>query len=207
MPVLRAIDRPVTLAILPHLPYSKPMAEFGRAQRFEVMLHLPLEPQAGQVPSQGLERRTVTTRMSRDEVGERLAAALESVPHARGVNNHMGSQATQDARLMRIVLEELAARRLYFVDSLVTSSSVCRRVASEVGIAFGERAIFLDNEPQPAYIEKQLMRLVAVAQRDGRAIGIGHDRRLTLSVIRRTIPAMEAQGVRLVRVSDVVEKP
>ena len=205
MPLLRAIHRPITLSVLPHLAYSKPMAALGQAQRFEVMLHLPMEPREGQVPANGLERHTITARMSRQDIRRRLDGALASVPHAAGVNNHMGSKATADPSLMRVILEELNARGLYFVDSLVTPDSVCRSVAARVGIRFGERAIFLDNENRAAYIRGQLLTLVAEARRRGAAIGIGHDRPMTLSVIRQMIPELESQGIRLVRVSDIVK--
>lgn len=204
LPILRTIERPLTLAVLPHLAYSRAMAEAGGERRFEIMLHLPLEPRDGQVPERGLERHTLTTRMSRDEIRRRLDKALESVPHVKGVNNHMGSKATADAALMRVILEELKARDLYFVDSLVIPNSVCERVASAVGLRHGTRSVFLDNENRPAYIRRQIQQLVAVAKSRGSAIGIGHDRELTLSVIRQMIPDIEAQGVRLVHVSDVV---
>ena len=206
MPVLRGIDRPLTLSVLPHLAYSRAMAELGIRQHFEVMLHLPMEPKERQVAPDGLERHTLTTRMPADEVRLRLADALESIPHVSGVNNHMGSKATTDAVLMHVVLQELKRRGLYFVDSLVTSSSVCEQVARSVGIRFGRRAVFLDNENRPEAIRAQLLALVTEAKRRGSAIGIGHDRLMTLTVIRDMIPTMEARGVRLVPVSKVVRQ-
>lgn len=205
MALLRALERPVTLAVLPHLTYSKAVAELGAAERFEVMLHLPMEPRTGRVPEYGLERHTVTTRMSESEIRRQLAEALDSVPHARGVNNHMGSKATADAATMQVVLKALKARRLYFVDSLVTSDSVCAAVAERVGVRFGQRAVFLDNENRADYISGQLRKLVSYAKRHGSAIGIGHDRATTLSVLQRMMPELENDGVRFVRVSELVK--
>jgi len=205
MPLLQTIDRPLTLAILPHLAHSREIAEFGEGHHFEIMLHLPMEPEGDHTPTQRWEASTLTTRMSRQEIQRRLAGALESVPHARGINNHMGSKATTNATLMRSVLEELKARELYFVDSLVTPKSVADRLAAQVGVRFAERAVFLDNRADAAYIRRQLRELVAEAKQRGRAIGIGHDRSTTLRVIRDMVPEIEAAGVRLVYASAVVE--
>ena len=206
LPLFERIDRPITVAILPYHPYSRAVAELGAAPQFEVMLHLPMEPQPGQVPARELEPHTLTTRMPATEVRERLRAALAGVPHVRGANNHMGSKATTDPALMRLVMQELKTQQLYFIDSVVTSDSVCRTVARQVGIRFAERSVFLDNENRAEAIQRQLRQLVAEARRRGSAIGIGHDRVLTLTVIRRMLPEMEAAGVRFVHVSDVVKQ-
>ena len=203
--LIRSLQRPITLAVLPQLPYSKAADALGGQAQVEIMLHLPMEPRDGQVPERGLERHTLTTRMGAAEVRRRLTEDLDHLPHVRGVNNHMGSKATTDARLMRAVLEELKRRRLYFVDSYVTPESVCRTVARQVGIRFGRRAVFLDNVNQAQAIRAQLTRLVQAARRDGGAIGIGHDRMLTLTVIRDMLPELEAGGVRFVHVSQLVK--
>jgi len=204
--VLQTLPAPVTVAVLPHLPYSQRIAELETRMPLEVMLHVPLEPEPGTVPQGRLEAHTLTTRMSATELRQRLREALASVPHVRGLNNHMGSQFTQDARAMTALLEEVKQQDLYFVDSLVTPASVAERVAQRLDVQFAKRAIFLDNVNEAEAIRAQLRALARVAHRHGAAIGIGHDRSLTLTVIREMIPELEAQGIRLVHVSALVSE-
>ena len=199
LPLLKTIKQPITVSVLPHLSYSQTMAENLNALGFEVILHLPLEPKE----RYRLEKDTILTGMSDETIKAVTNRALDGIPFIRGVSNHMGSKATQDRRTMSIVFQELKKRRLYFLDSLVTGKSVCRNIAKETGIAFARRDIFLDNEPDTAYIKGQLNKLKARAQRLGEAVGIGHDRRQTIEVLKEVIPEFKRQGYKFVYVSDL----
>ena len=44
MPWVKSMDEPLTLALLPHLAYSKRIAEKAHAYGHEILLHLPMEP-------------------------------------------------------------------------------------------------------------------------------------------------------------------
>ena len=59
----------------------------------------------------------LTPNLSKQEFLETLREAIESTPHIRGVNNHMGSQLTALPKQMVWLMEELARQNLYFVDS------------------------------------------------------------------------------------------
>jgi polysaccharide deacetylase 2 family uncharacterized protein YibQ len=128
---------------------------------------------------------------------------LDTISYARGVSNHMGSLATADPRIMAAVYKELKKRKLYFLDSLVSHESVCASLARRMGVRFAQRDIFLDNKPDPEYILRQLNRLKVKAQDSGSAIGIGHDRKLTLKVLQEAMPQLEAEGFKFVFVSDL----
>ncbi len=206
VPMLQRLRRPVTLAILPRLRYSATVARAGRQAGCEVMLHLPIESKRlARDPDAPKETRTIMTSMSDADVRDDVRDALASVPGCRGVSNHQGSKGTEDARLMRTILRELKARHLYFLDSLVTPRSVCRQVAQEVGVPFAQRRRFLDNDNREAYIEGQVRQLVSDAKTAGSAIGIGHDRPVTLAVLARLLPQIEREGVRCVYLSELVQ--
>lgn len=49
---------------------------------------------------------------------------LETVPGAVGVNNHQGSEATADPRLMRELMPVLRDHRLFYIDSRTTTNAV-----------------------------------------------------------------------------------
>ena len=206
LPALTRLHRRVTVAVLPRLPYSSTVARQARAAGCEVILHLPMESHRRDTnPGFRMEAKTILTSMPDREVADNVAEALASVPGCRGASNHQGSKGTEDARVMREVLRQLQARRLYFLDSLSTPRSVARTVARAVGVPYARRQRFLDNENRVPYIEAQVRRLVDDARAHGAAIGIGHDRPVTLAVLERLLPQLEAQGVRCVYVSDLVK--
>lgn len=199
LPLLKKIREPITVSVLPHLSYSRAMAENLNSLGFEVILHLPLEPKE----RYRLEKDTILTGMNEEAIKAITNRALDGTPFVKGTSNHMGSKATEDERTMSVVFKELKRRRLYFLDSLVTGKSVCRNVSKEVGVPFARRDIFLDNEPDSAYIKGQLNKLKLRAQRLGEAIGIGHDRKLTIEVLKEAIPEFKKQGFKFVYVSDL----
>ncbi|MDP2943010.1 MAG: divergent polysaccharide deacetylase family protein [Candidatus Omnitrophota bacterium] len=196
---LLEIDKPMTLSILPGLPYSTFVANKAKEHNFEVILHMPMEPKA----KMRLELSTLYITMRDDEIRSNLAKALESVLYAKGISNHEGSKATEDRRLMRAVFGKLKEDNLFFLDSLVTNDSVCEPLAREMKVRFAKRDIFLDNESNPAYIRKQFGKLIDLAVKNGEAVGIGHDRPNTLAVLKEMIPQLEEKGVELTYISDL----
>ena len=115
------IGRPVTLSILPHLSQSRRIAEEAFANHLGVMLHMPMQPKSNK---QRLEPHTILTTTSDKDIRLYLDQAIASVPHAEGVNNHMGSAATGDRRVMTALLKDLKGRGLFFVDSYVIPETV-----------------------------------------------------------------------------------
>ena len=193
------IDKPVTLSVLPGLPYSALVAQKAKGHGHEVILHMPMEPKA----KMRLELATLYTSMADDEIRANLCNALQTVPGASGINNHEGSKATEDRRLMKVVFGELKKNNMFFLDSLVTNYSVCESAAKEAGIRFIKRSIFLDNESDPAYIKKQFEKAMNLAIRNGDAVAIGHDRPNTIAVLKEMIPVIESKGIEMTYVSNL----
>lgn len=199
---LETLDRPLTIAVLPNLPYSEEVAKAAHRHGHEVILHMPMEAMS---PLASQEPATLLTSMSQKEMLDRLERSLTSVPFARGISNHQGSKATADRGFMRLVLDEVKRRDLYFLDSLVTDRSVAEELAGNVQLPFARRTVFLDHENDPAQIRAQLVRLAEEAARQGHAIGIGHDRPQTVQLLQEAIPALEQAGYTMVPVSELVE--
>jgi polysaccharide deacetylase 2 family uncharacterized protein YibQ len=106
---------------------------------------------------------------------------------------------------MSTVLKTLRRKNLYFLDSYVIGDSVCADLAKEYRVPFVRRDVFLDNDSQPDYIRAQLARLKSLADEKGWAIGIGHDRRNTLEVLKEEMPKLEKEGYKFVYVSELVK--
>ncbi len=199
---LLSIDKPLTLAILPNLPYSKKIAKKANKKNLEIILHLPLEPHRQNIR---YETDTILTSMDEKEIIDSLDSSLRGFSNIKGVSNHQGSKATEDRRLMGVIFGELKKRNLFFLDSLVTSKSVCEPLARETKVKFAKRSMFLDNEADYEYIKAQLEHLVYLAKRDGEAIGICHDKDITLRVLKETLDEFEQDGVEFVKLSQLVK--
>ena len=197
-----AIRQPLSGAVLPGLSRSSETAEALSRRGKEVLLHLPFEPLSSrESPGPGL----VKTSMGEREIAEVIGRDLAQVPHATGVNNHMGSKGTADARLMDSVMAVLEARRLYFLDSRTTEWTRAGEAARRHGVPFLSRNVFLDDVPSDEAVAAQLRRAVETARSDGFAVAIGHPHSPTLEVLEREMPRLPAAGVTPVFVSDLLK--
>ncbi len=196
------LGRPVTISVLPDLPYSTAIAEASPRHGVQVILHLPVQPDN---PSITLGPGGVTVDMSDEEIERTVAGDLATVPAAVGANNHMGSRGTSDPRVMRAVIRVIKARHLFFVDSLTSPHSVAARVAREMNVPTAVRAVFLDNQDDETYVHGQLLMLIKIAQDRGQAIAIGHVGKVTARVLREMLPEFDEAGIRFVPVSQLVQ--
>ena len=189
-------------AVLPGLPESAATAERLARSGKEVLLHLPMEPDGYPRVQPG---PGVVLRSDSDErIAEIVAEDLDTVPGAVGVNNHMGSAATADPRVMRAVVRVLSDRGLFLLDSRTTEASVARRVAEEASLPAVSRRVFLDSVPTADAIDRSFRDLLAKARQDGSALAIGHPYPETMAMLERELPQLAEKGVALVRVSSLV---
>lgn len=196
-----ALDAPLTAAVLPNAPYARRQALLARRRGFEVLVHLPMEPQSPHAdPGDG----AITTDLPDEEIRHRVEQAIEAVPGAVGVSNHMGSRATADPRVMAQVLAVVGERGLFFLDSHTTPDSVAGRVAEAVGVPWAQNQVFLDSQPDPAAVRRQLELAVRRALATGYAIAIGHVRPATARVLAEALPELRRRGIELVPVSALI---
>jgi len=196
------IDLPIalTVSIMPNAPYKDTIAQRASAAGQGVMLHLPMEPLSGDAGT-----GAITTSMDDSTIEAQVRDDLKDVPLARGVNNHEGSKATADARVMHDVAEVLAEQRVYFVDSRTTAATQAAHETAALGVPTASRNVFLDNVADVASVEAALEHAADVAQTKGSAIAIGHPKAATLAALRAEIPALEREGVTFVLAQDLVQ--
>lgn len=199
MALINQIKLPLTISVLPKLAYSRKISQDLNSRGFEIILHLPMESK----DRNAMEKNTIKISMQEKEIREIIANDLASVENVKGVNNHMGSVATSNLKTMNVVFEELKKRNLFFLDSYVIATSKCLDAAKRHGLRFAKRDIFLDNKNDLGYIKSQLQILKAKARKNGYAIGIGHDRRNTLKVLKEEMPKLEKEGYKFVFVSEL----
>ena len=199
---LQAIALPgkLNMAILPHTPNGARLAQLSLDAGKEVLLHAPMSNSRNKPLGPG----ALTSEMDREQLLQTLAASIDSTPGVRGVSNHMGSQLTAQREPMEWVMQELAARGLYYIDSRTTADSLGAEIAKEYGIPHLTRQIFLDNDPDPDAIHLQFIKALAVADRTGIAIVIGHPYSSTLEYLAQQLPHLEGQGYQLALASEVL---
>jgi uncharacterized protein len=195
-----ALDPNINIAILPNGTRAEEFARTLHSRGFEVLCHLPMQPRGRETPG----RNAILASMTDDEIATTTRRNIEAVPYARGVNNHMGSLATADRRVMTSVIGAMPDG-MYFIDSRTGGSSVAATVAREMNVRTATRNVFLDDVATESAVRKQLQELAAAAEKRGIAIGIGHPYPVTLRVLAQELPALRARGFRFVRASEVVQ--
>jgi uncharacterized protein len=179
---LLKLDLNLTFSFLPHAPLTTNQAKAAYRAGRDVLVHLPMEPKdASWDPGPGALMVGDTPELVREKTERMLAA----VPHAIGANNHMGSRFTEDQAAMRLVIATLQKHSLFFIDSFTSLHSQGLQAAQQVGLPSTRRHIFLDNDQDPDLILHQLAKLIALARRQGTAIGIGHPYPATLAALSR----------------------
>jgi polysaccharide deacetylase 2 family uncharacterized protein YibQ len=193
---------PVTYAVLPFESRTSEVVAALERRGVEVIVHLPMEPTNGADPGPG----ALTESMSRRQLARATRRALEAVPGAIGVNNHMGSRLSADRGAMDAILGVIGRHGLYFLDSRTSAESVGYRAARDLDLPAAERQVFLDPDPRPEAVRYQFRRLLEEARKRGSAIAIGHPHPETLRVLQEEVPQAAARGYRFVPVSYVLDR-
>ncbi len=205
---LLELPAPVTFAVLPDLPYSDYAAEMAQKKDWDVMLHLPMEPKesSGYIAADAGEE-VLLVGLPKKDILIKLDKMLSSVPHIKGVNNHMGSKFMENEELVELVLRDINAKGLFFVDSLTSGGSAGYETALNLGMQTAKRDVFLDDASKgSAYVKSQINKLVEISERKGYAIGICHPYPDTVSALSEMIPLIRDK-VELTTVSSVLNRP
>ncbi len=192
-----ALPAAVTLSLLPYPDATPAFARAALHAGHQIVVHVPMEPEGSDDPGP----MALRTDLSAPANLARLDWALSRVPGATGVNNHMGSRFTADRLALMPVMEKLADRRLFFLDSRTTAATVAVPLAHAFGVASAGRDVFLDDVQRAGYVERQLALTERLARENGAAIAIGHPHAVTLSVLKAWCAEAAAHGFRLVPVS------
>lgn len=196
---IKAIQLPgaITYAIIPYSPKADFFALEAQKNNKEVILHAPMST----VNHAPLGKNGLTEFMNEMDFKQALNQSLASLPNIKGMNNHMGSLLTQKPQAMEWVMQSLQQHQLYFIDSRTTADSVAWKIAQQYNIPSLKRDVFLDHEPTSHFIDKQFKQLIAIARRQGYAIGIGHPHPETIEYLQRHLASLDEQNITLVSAS------
>ncbi len=184
-----------TVAVMPFLRTTKKDAEAAHRLGHDVIVHLPMEPVRGQ--RNWLGPGAITTDLTDGEIRKRVEAAIADVPHAIGMNNHMGSKATADKRVMRVVLQVCKEKGLIFLDSRTSYRTVVPAVAKELGVETLHNDVFLDDVYTRHHVLKQIAEAKKVLDKNKKCIVIGHvglPGLSTSNALREAIPELKGKA-------------
>ncbi|ROU15337.1 divergent polysaccharide deacetylase family protein [Kluyvera ascorbata] len=197
-----AMPSTISVAVLPNAPHAREMATKAHNSGHEVLIHLPMAP----LSKQPLEKDTLRPDMSSDEIERIIREAVDKVPYAVGLNNHMGSAMTSSLFGMQKVMQALSRYNLYFLDSMTIGNSQAMRAANGTGVKVIKRRVFLDDTQNEADIRVQFNRAIDLARRNGSAIAIGHPHPTTVRVLQQMVYNLPSD-ITLVRPSSLLNEP
>ncbi|MNI44441.1 Divergent polysaccharide deacetylase [compost metagenome] len=190
---------------MPFLPTTKRDAQLAHEKGHDVLLHLPMQPVKGK--SSWLGPGAITTDLSDAEILKRVTEAIDDVPFAVGINNHMGSKATADERVINIILKVCKERGLFFLDSRTTDKSVIGKIAKQLNVPSTENDLFLDDVYTVEHISKQMDKLNKLLKARSTMVAIGHvgpSGKKTAQVIKSSIPTMQRHA-QFISISEMLQ--
>lgn len=170
---LQALKLPsnITFSILPYTPYAKKIARLAIQQQRELLVHVPMQAKKD---NEKLGQGALLLNMEEKEFKARLLRALNYLPSATGVNNHMGSTLTEHVKEMQWTMEILGNNGFYFLDSRTTVKTVAESTANITGIPALRRHVFLDNIKTTEAMEKQLLAAIKLGEKNASIVIIAH---------------------------------
>ena len=200
-----ALDIPITAAVMPFSSASSEDAAAVLAAGKEYIVHMPMESLTGKKSWVG--DKGVFRTMTADEIKAVTEEALDILPGAKGMNNHMGSAIMESRDKLTPVFEVLKDKGLFFVDSMTTPDSVAEETAEDTGVTLYKRNVFLDSTDDIEKIKANLIRAGEEAVKNGKAVAIGHvgpeGGLVTAKAIKETAPKLKDMGVEFIFASEL----
>jgi len=194
----------VNFAVIPYLPNNRYLIDQIKDYEGDLLLHLPM--QARVLSKEKIKYKGgIYIDMSDEKIIETVLKDIEAVPFCRGVNNHTGSVATADKRIMSAVLTAIKEKNLYFIDSVTTSKSVGYKTAVELGVPSLKRNLFLDVDVDLDYelIRNNIRKIESM--KSNKIVVICHPHEETARALKDEIPLLVEKGIKFVSVSYLLE--
>jgi len=200
---LLALRIPIAFAIWPHARLAREAALAAHAAGCSVLIHQPMEA-LHETAKPG--PNPLRVGMPRDRMEAIFRQNLARVPHAEGLNNHMGSRFTSQPEDVRLFCTIMADSGLFVLDSVTHPASVLYEEAHAAGIPAARRDIFLDDAPGKAAVLARLREATRLAQHGKCVIAIGHPQADTLAALREWNSTRDP-GLRLLPLRDCLTPP
>ncbi|MEM7816975.1 MAG: divergent polysaccharide deacetylase family protein [Candidatus Aenigmatarchaeota archaeon] len=189
---INSLGIPLTVSIIPGLKFSKNIGYIAYRLGFSVLVHLPFQPKN--------DKKYLTTKyefissnLSSEKLNHLLNYYLNYFNFAIGINNHMGSKATEEKELMSKVLDVIKKKKLIFIDSRTSSKSVAYKLAKEKNLICGYNEGFFDITFDTKTMEKFFGKLIERAKKKKKIIIIAHPKKTTIEFLRKKIQELKEE--------------
>ena len=164
---------PLTIAVLPKLLHSKDCAYIVRSSGKELILHQPMQSLNHNLdPGPG----KISVDMSFSQISSIINENLAEIgPGVKGLNNHEGSEVTQDVLRIGAALDVCLENKIYFLDSRTTANTKAPQAALERDMTIFEKSgPYIDNIVSREAMLKEIYKSLEAANKNGSAIVIAH---------------------------------
>ena len=164
---------PLTIAVLPKLLHSKDCAYIVRSSGKELILHQPMQSLNHNLdPGPG----KISVDMSFSQISSIINENLAEIgPGVKGLNNHEGSEVTEDVLRIGAVLDVCLENKIYFMDSRTTANTKAPQAALERDMTIFEKSgPYIDNIVSREAMLKEIYKSLEAANKNGSSIVIAH---------------------------------
>lgn len=164
---------PLTIAVLPKLLHSKDCAYIVRSSGKELILHQPMQSLNHNLdPGPG----KISVDMSFSQISSIINENLAEIgPGVKGLNNHEGSEVTEDVLRIGAVLDVCLENKIYFLDSRTTANTKAPQAALERDMTIFEKSgPYIDNIVSREAMLKEIYKSLEAANKNGSVIVIAH---------------------------------
>ncbi len=200
-----SFPHPLTVSLVPEKNRAGWTAEIVDEYHKEILVHLPLESASGTRPGDDIP--VIMVHYPEEKIREMVLEAMQVIPNFAGVANFMGSRATADTRVMRIVLEEVRKRHGYFVDMCTSRESVIPSLARKLRVPLVEVRHTIDREADTDRVERRLEEFAVLARNRGKLVVGGVGNHAMITALRNKIDALRRGGIKPVYVSEILAHP
>jgi polysaccharide deacetylase 2 family uncharacterized protein YibQ len=203
-----ALHVPFAMAVVPGGPASAAILRAAHGSQREVVLHLPLEPI--NYPQVNPGPGAVLVTMKPPRIAALVNRYLAQARPLTAVANHMGSLATQDMTVMTAIYRELKRADLPFIHVAPAAGSVCKPLASDLGVAYDEPDAVIDGEAKtvkPKALEQRWKEILQRARGRDRMVVWLRATPLTRAWLPGAVQTKKLEGVQLVPLSSVIRRP
>jgi polysaccharide deacetylase 2 family uncharacterized protein YibQ len=176
----------------------------ARERGHEIIVQLPLEPMKS---SANISEETLRTDAEPLQNKARLNAVLGRFDGPNGVTNMKGDKLLQSEKALQPILEDIKNRGLMYIAVGRRRHRLFRKMAKKMNLRYGNASLVIDTNPTPDAVNKSLQRLVAMARKNGSAIGIGSVTNVTIEQLRAWSKELATSGVTLVPVGALTQTP
>lgn len=191
----------VSFAFVPYGYQAGPMIAAAKAKGHEVLLQIPM--QNGGTPAPG--PHVLRVGESAADIEADLDWYMKRMTGFEGVANLLGGEITSDREAMTTLVKAVGDRGYYFLDDGTSKRSLSLSIAQGLNVPAGRADVILDATANPAEVQANFDRLVALAKAKGKAIGLASGLPQHLAAIATYASGLDAQGVALVPVSTIVK--